>query len=68
MTGSFTTLIDANIAERWPSDKEQMLVNDYNCANLGLMEGEAEDQAKASYHQFLEERSELKSKIEAAFQ
>lgn len=65
---SSNALIASAIAERWPSDCEQKLVNDYNCTILGLTEGDTANQAIDRYRRFLEERSKLKAKIEAACQ
>lgn len=52
------------IADRWPQDREQKLVNDYNSAQLGLIDESSKQQAVQNYTQFLTARSQLKQEIE----
>lgn len=58
----------AVITERFPSDYEQKLVNEYNAANLGVYGSPTSEEAKAKiakYTAFLEERAALKKQIDA---
>ena len=63
---SSNALLSSAIAERWPSGREQKLVNDYNCTILGLTEGDTANQAINRYRRFLSDRAQLKADIEAA--
>lgn len=55
----------AVIADRWDSDYEQKLINEYNAAKLGLYPDE-EAQAKINaYAEFLAARSALKLQVDA---
>lgn len=58
-------VLAAAIADRWPQDREQKLVNDYNSAQLGLLDESSKQQAVQNYTQFLNARTELKQEIEA---
>ena len=66
---SSNKITQAVIADRWGSDYEQKLVNEYNGAQLGLYGGsKTSDEAKAiiaKYKAFLTERAELKKTIDA---
>lgn len=57
------------IAEKWDSDYEQKLVNEYNAAQMGLYGGsKTSDEAKAiiaKYKTFLEDRAALKAQVDA---
>ena len=59
----------AAIADRWDSNYEQKLINEYNGAQMGLYGGSAKsDEAKAiiaKYTEFLTERTALKAQIDA---
>ena len=65
---SSNKITQAVIADRWDSDYEQKLVNEYNGAQLGLYGGsKTSDEAKAiiaKYKAFLTERAELKKTID----
>ncbi len=62
-------ITQAVIADRWDSDYEQKLVNEYNGAQLSLYGGsKTSDEAKAiiaKYKAFLTERAELKQTVDA---
>ena len=59
----------AAIADRWDSDYEQKLINEYNGAQMGLYGGSAKsEEAKAiiaKYTEFLTARTALKAQIDA---
>jgi hypothetical protein len=59
----------AVISHKWDSDYEQKLINEFNAANLGLIDGsKTSDAAKAkiqAYKDFLTERAALKSQVDA---
>lgn len=61
-------ITQAVIAERWPNDYEQKLVNEYNGAQLGVYGSKTSAEAKAkikAYTDFLAERNTLKAAIDA---
>ncbi len=62
---SSNKITQAAIAEKWDSDYEQKLVNEYNAATLGLISGDEAEEKIAKYKAFLEARSELKAQIDA---
>lgn len=66
---SSNKITEAVIGEKWDSDYEQKLINEYNGAQLGLYGGsKSSDEAKAKiakYKDFLEARTELKKQIDA---
>lgn len=56
------------ITERYPSNQEQKLANEYNAANLGLFGAKTSDEAKAkidAYKAFLTDRAALKAQVDA---
>lgn len=58
----------AVITERFPSDFEQKLVNEYNAAQLGLYGAKTSEEAKAKierYKNMLTERAALKAQVDA---
>lgn len=58
-------ITEAVIAEKWDSDHEQKLVNEYNGAQLGVYgEDEAKEKVQA-YKDFLAERLSVKNLIDA---
>lgn len=62
---SSNKITQAVIADRWDSDYEQKLVNEYNGAQLGVYTDEEADAIIAKYKAFLTERAELKKTIDA---
>ena len=66
---SANKITQAVISYKWDSDYEQKLINDYNAANLGLIDGsKSSEAAKAkiqAYKDFLLERAALKEQIDA---
>lgn len=62
---SSNKITQAVISEKWDSDYEQKLVNEYNGAQMGIY-GEDEAQAiTAKYKAFLEARAKLKAQVDA---
>ena len=66
---SSNKITQAAIADKWDSDYEQKLVNEYNGAQMGVYGGSAKStEAKAitaKYKAFLEERATLKAQVDA---
>ena len=62
---SANKITQAAIGEKWDSDKEQKLINEYNAAQLGLLDGEEAAAKIAAYKAFLSARAELKQQIDA---
>lgn len=62
---SSNKITQAVIADRWDSDYEQKLVNEYNGAQLGVYTDEEAEAIIAKYKTFLTERAELKKTIDA---
>lgn len=62
---SSNKITQAVIADRWDSDYEQKLVNEYNGAQLGVYTDEEAETIIAKYKAFLTERAELKNTIDA---
>lgn len=62
---SSNKITQAVIADRWDSDYEQKLVNEYNGAQLGVYTDEEAEAIIAKYRAFLTERAELKKTIDA---
>ena len=62
---SSNKITQAVIADRWDSDYEQKLVNEYNGAQLGVYTDEEAEAIIAKYKAFLTERAELKKTIDA---
>jgi hypothetical protein len=61
-------ITEAVITDRWPSNYEQKLVNEYNAANLGVYGAKTSDTAKAkiqAYTDYLTERQTLKEMVDA---
>lgn len=61
-------ITEAVISDRWDSNYEQKLVNEYNAAQLGVYGAKTSDEAKAriqAYTDFLKERNELKAQVDA---
>ena len=58
-------ITEAVIAEKWDSNHEQKLVNEYNGAQLGVYgEDEAKEKVQA-YKEFLAERLAVKTQVDA---
>ena len=62
-------ITEAVITDRWGSNREQKLVNEYNAAQLGLFGGaKSSNEAKAriaAYTDYLKERAALKAQVDA---
>jgi len=62
-------ITEAVITDRWDSNYEQKLINEYNAAQLGLLGGaKSSDEAKAriaAYTDYLTERAALKAQVDA---
>lgn len=61
-------ITEAVITERWDSNYEQKLINEFNAALLGLFGAKSSDEAKArisAYTDYLAERAELKAQVDA---
>lgn len=54
----------AVIADRWDSDYEQKLINEYNAAKLGLYPDEEAAAKEQAYQQFLSQRAALKKQVD----
>ena len=57
----YATLLEA----RYPQDVQQKLVNDYQAAQLGILEDEEAEEAEAAYTAFLRERKAIKASVTA---
>lgn len=55
----YATLLEA----RYPQDVQQKLVNDYQAAELGILEDEEADEAVAAYRAFLTDRKAIKAMV-----
>lgn len=66
---SANKITQAVISYKWDSDYEQKLINEYNAANLGLIDGSKSSEAAKvkiqAYKDFLLERASLKEQIDA---
>lgn len=61
-------ITEAVITDRWDSNHEQKLINEFNAAQLGLLGAKSSDEAKArisAYTDYLTERAELKAQVDA---
>lgn len=59
-------ITEAVIAEKWDSNQEQKLINEYNAIQLGITTDKAEIAIKtAAYKEFLAERLRLKTIVDA---
>lgn len=59
-------ITEAVIAEKWDSNQEQKLINEYNAIQLGITTDKAEIAIKtAAYKEFLVERVRLKAIVDA---
>lgn len=54
----------AVIAEIWPSDYEQKLVNEYNAAQLGVYDDVEASKKIEQYRAFLVERNRIKAQVD----
>ena len=54
----------AVIAELWPSDYEQKLVNEYNAAQLGVYDEATATKKVEQYRTFLVERNRIKAQMD----
>lgn len=55
----YATLLEA----RYPQDVQQKLVNDYQAAELGILEDEEAEEAEAAYRAFLTDRKAIKAMV-----
>lgn len=59
-------ITEAVIAEKWDSNQEQKLINEYNAIQLGITTDKTEISNKtAAYKEFLAERVRLKTIVDA---
>ena len=59
-------ITEAVIADKWDSNQEQKLINEYNAIQLGITTDKAEIASKtAAYKEFLAERVRLKAIVDA---
>lgn len=59
-------ITEAVIADKWDSNQEQKLINEYNAIQLGITTDKAEISIKtAAYKEFLAERVRLKAIVDA---
>lgn len=59
-------ITEAVIADKWDSNQEQKLINEYNAIQLGITTDKAEIASKnAAYKEFLVERARLKAIVDA---
>ena len=61
---SSNKITQAVISEKWDSDYEQKLVNEYNGAILGLYDDDKAQEVTAKYKAFLEARAALKAQVD----
>lgn len=64
-TLSANKITQAVIAELWPSDYEQKLVNEYNAAQLGVYDEAMAMKKVEQYRAFLVERNRIKAQVDA---
>lgn len=57
-------ITQAVIAELWPSDYEQKLVNEYNAAQLGVYDEDTATKKIEQYRTFLVERNRIKAQVD----
>ena len=55
----YATLLEA----RYPQDVQQKLLNDYQAAQMGILEDEEADAAIAAYKAFLNDRKAIKAMV-----
>lgn len=58
-------ITEAVITDRWDSNYEQKLVNEYNSAKLGLLDKDAAARCIDAYTAYLRERIALKAQVDA---
>ena len=58
-------ILETLLTEKYPQNQQQKLVNDYQAAQLGILEDEEADNAVASYKAFLQDRKAIKSMVKA---
>lgn len=58
-------ILETLLTEKYPQDQQQKLVNDYQAAQLGILEDEEADNAVASYKAFLQDRKTIKAMVKA---
>ena len=59
-------ITEAVIRDKWPIDYEQKLINEYNSAIAGIITDPDESQQKIdNYIQFLQQRRDIKARIDA---
>ena len=57
-------ITQAVIAERWPNDYEQKLVNEYNSVKFNILTGDMAIKVEEAYKNFLTERNDTKTMID----
>lgn len=58
-------ILETLLTEKYPQDQQQKLVNDYQAAQLGILEDEEADNAIVSYKAFLQDRKAIKAMVKA---
>lgn len=58
-------ITEAVITEKWVSNYEQKLLNEYNAVQLGLYDGEEAKLKKEAYINFLKERAAIKKQVDS---
>jgi predicted secreted protein len=61
---SSNSITQAVIADKWPSDYEQKIINEYNGAQLGVYSESVSNAKIAAYKEFLSERTRIKNIID----
>ncbi len=62
---SANKILSAVISDRWDSNYEQKLINEFNAANLGVYSEEEAAEKIEVYTNFLTERAALKSQVDS---
>lgn len=61
---SSNSITQAVIADKWPSDYEQKIINEYNGAQLGVYSESVSNAKIEAYKEFLSERTRIKNIID----
>lgn len=57
-------VVKAVLADKWDSNHEQKLINEYYSAQMGIYDEETAKAATAAYKEFLTERAAIKAQVE----
>lgn len=58
-------ILETLLTEKYPQDQQQKLVNDYQAAQLGILEDDEADNAVNAYKAFLQDRKAIKVSVKA---